>query len=129
MGKTVIISSHILSELEGICSHMAIVDRGKVKASGPVDDIRAAFHDARRVVVRMRPDDSARAEEVIRASQLPLDLVVERDRIVIDSAESEATLALLLAELVAAGVAVYEWRVESAGLEDLFLRLTEDGET
>ena len=40
MGKTVVISSHILTELEGICSHMAIVDRGKVVAQGLLDDIR-----------------------------------------------------------------------------------------
>jgi ABC-2 type transport system ATP-binding protein len=128
LGKTVIISSHILSELEGICSHMAIVDRGKVKAQGTVGEIRAALHDARRVVVRTSPADSDGAEQVIRASNMAADIVVERDRIVLSSPESEDTLAGLLAVLVGAGIRVIEWRVETAGLEDLFLRLTEDGD-
>lgn len=128
MGKTVIISSHILSELEGICSHMAIVDRGKVKAQGTVGDIREAFHDHRRVVLRTRADDADRAEDIVRASAMATDVVVERDRLVVTSPESEEQLSHLLADLVAAGVTVLEWRLESAGLEDLFLRLTEDGD-
>jgi ABC-2 type transport system ATP-binding protein len=128
MGKTVIISSHILSELEGICSHMAIVDRGKVKAQGTVDEMRAALHDARRIVVRIGSDEAEQAEEIIRRSSLATEIVLERDRLVLSSPESEEMLAGLLTELVGAGITVIEWRVESAGLEDLFLRITEDGD-
>ena len=56
MGKTVIISSHILSELEGICSHLAVIDDGKVKASGNLDEIRQALMANRRVTMRT-PDE------------------------------------------------------------------------
>ncbi|HHC08685.1 MAG TPA: ABC transporter ATP-binding protein [Actinobacteria bacterium] len=126
MGKTVLISSHILSELEGICSHLVIVDRGRVKAQGPVSEVLAAAAGTRLVVLRTTPEARDAAEEVVAGSELAEELVVERDRILITSRKEEIALARLVAELVDAGVPILEWRVESGGLEELFLALTEE---
>jgi ABC-2 type transport system ATP-binding protein len=126
MGKTVIISSHILSELEGICSHMAVIDGGKVKAQGNLDEVRGTLLASRRVTVRT-PDDQVDDLASLLGGQPQVgELQVERGmlRFVLNGDESDS--ALLLGMAVAGGRAVFEWRVEVAGLEELFLQITAD---
>ncbi len=128
MHKTVLISSHILSELQGICSHLAIVDNGKLVAQGSVSDIRVALQGSTAVVLRAPQDQLEIAEALLREQTDAHDIVVERDHIGLYLPGGEADLAAALATLVEAGVAVWEWRVESAGLEELFLQLTKGTE-
>jgi ABC-2 type transport system ATP-binding protein len=126
LGKTVIISSHILAELEGICSHMAVIDDGVVKAQGSMDEIRAAATGSRRVAARVPDDRVDEAIEVLAAAHDVTDVVVEKGVLGFLLAGDDAASAEQLAGLVAAGVPVYEWRVEAAGLEELFMHLTRD---
>ena len=129
MGKTVLISSHILSELEGICSHMAIVDRGSVRAQGTMEEIRAALVGNRRVTVRTPPDELLAAEDILREAEAGDELHVEHDHLWFTAAADDAELAGLLKTLVDRDVSVWDWRVDSAGLEELFMRLTEEDVT
>ncbi len=126
MGRTIVISSHILSELEGICSHLAVVDRGRVLAQGRVDDIRSQLFSQRRLVVRVHAEDIDRAEELLREQDDVADVEVERSQLLVTFAGDDETSAALLAAVIAGGVRVVEWRVGGAGLEELFLALTED---
>jgi ABC-2 type transport system ATP-binding protein len=128
MGKTVLISSHILSELEGVCSHMAIVDNGVVKAQGSIDEIRSALIGNRRVTVRAPAGQLVAAEDLLRAESDVEDVQVGRDNLRFSVADDAPRLAELLRILVSGGIAVWDWRVDSAGLEDLFLQLTEGGD-
>ena len=103
MGKTVVISSHILSEMEEMCTHVAILEAGRLLASGSPRDIGGRLEGGRRVVVRLAGGE-------------------ERRFTVVDEAEQEALLRQLVVE---EGLAVLEFREEGAGLEDLFLQVTE----
>ncbi|HKY48732.1 MAG TPA: ABC transporter ATP-binding protein [Acidimicrobiia bacterium] len=128
LGKTVVISSHILSELEGICSHLAVIDDGKVKAHGDLDQIRQALTSNRRVTIRM-PDD--RVDEVVNliVSMAEISEVeVEKGRVRFVMAGDDQESARLLTKVVGAGIEVAEWRVDAAGLEELFLQITADDE-
>jgi ABC-2 type transport system ATP-binding protein len=127
MGRTIVISSHILSELEGICSHLAIVDHGKVMAQGNIDEIRARLFGHRRVSARMPAADMETAEGLLSGAPEVQRVDFERDTMQVVFAGDERTSARLLAGLVAAGIAVSDWRMMSAGLEELFLQLTDDG--
>ena len=129
IGKTVVISSHILSELEGICSHLAVVDKGKVISQGSIDDIRAALVGSRRVTARLPDSEVDRADDLIRGHAEVADLSVEQGLVRFTIGGDGEVSAALLREVVEAGIAVAEWRVESAGLEELFLRITDDGVT
>ena len=53
LGKTILISSHILTELAEMCTHVAIIERGKLLVSGGVNDILQAMQPAREIYVRV----------------------------------------------------------------------------
>lgn len=130
MGKTILISSHILAELEGICTHMAVIDDGVVKAQGEMDTIRGALTGARRIRVRVADEDVDDALEMLHGRPEVAEASVERGRVDFVLAGGDEESARLLADLVGAGLSIYEWRAEAAGLEELFLELTrEDGDT
>ena len=126
MGRTIIISSHILSELEGLCSHLAVVDHGKIMAMGEVDEVRSTLFGRQRVTLRVVGGMIDTAESILRNHDTVAEIEVFRDSIgfSLDGGEDES--AGLVAELVGAGIGVGEWRIDGAGLEELFLELTED---
>lgn len=125
MGKTVIISSHILAELEGICSHLAVVDRGRVIAQGALDEIRAQMIGQRTIRVRLAANDSVNAEEILTTAAGVQDVVVESGLIRFSLNGGDDESAEVLRRLIESGITVYEWHQEAAGLEELFMRLTE----
>ncbi|HEV7861450.1 MAG TPA: ABC transporter ATP-binding protein [Acidimicrobiia bacterium] len=105
IGKTVIISSHILAELEEMCSHVAILDGGKVLAQGAPGDISATLAGHRTVLVRLAGGEVRRHE-------------------VADEAEQAALIRRLVVD---EGLPVIEVTGADGGLEDLFLRVTRSG--
>ena len=123
MGKTILISSHILAELEGICTHMGVIDDGVVKAQGEMAAIRGAMTGSRRIQVRVADADVDRTLDLVAAHPEVAEPAVERGRVEFVLAGDDDTSARLLADLVSE-VPVYEWRTEAAGLEELFLELT-----
>ncbi len=128
MGKTIVISSHILSELEGICSHMAVVDGGRVVAEGDIAHIRASFAGAVRVIARVPDDAIDLAHDHLAGLPEASEVGVERGMLRFALSGDETTSASVLAGVIGAGIPVIEWRVEAAGLEELFLRLTREDE-
>src|SRR5437762_7346548 len=65
LGKTIIISSHILSELQTLCNRVAIIEKGKLIYSGPVQGMRDQMSTGRVVWVRVN-SDQAHAVELLR---------------------------------------------------------------
>jgi ABC-2 type transport system ATP-binding protein len=129
MGRTIVISSHILSELEGLCSHLALVDHGRVIAAGEMEEVRSQLFGRRRVVVRGLGSAVAAAEQVLRSQDAVDELEVYRDTIEFALHGGEKESAALIAHMVGAGVSFSEWRLDRAGLEELFLQLTDDGDS
>jgi ABC-2 type transport system ATP-binding protein len=77
MGKAVMISSHILAELADLCTHVAIVDGGKVLASGPIDEVSRRLHGGRSVRIEVlgegeRLRDLLDAMPLVQAIQLDM---------------------------------------------------------
>ena len=127
MGKTVVVSSHVLTELEGICSDIVVMDEGRVVAQGPVDSVRASLASDRFIRMRLVDRDVDLALGLLEEDPRVSGLTVESGRIgfsLDDTGEGASTE--LLSRLVTAGVRVAEWRMEEIGLEELFLRITQD---
>lgn len=129
MGKTILISSHILAELEGICTHMGVIDDGHMKAQGEMGTIRGALTGSRRIRVRLADEDVDRAFDLVQGRAEVSETTVERGHLEFVLAGGDEESARVLAGLVTADLSVYEWRVEAAGLEELFLELTREEET
>ena len=125
-GRAILISSHILSELEEVCDRVAIVEAGRMLAQGTPDDIRAALRSGVVVVVRVLGGDTA-LQQAIEVAQTAgaTNVSVDAGRLSAEIVGGEEAAADLLASLVGAGIRVTEYREERGGLERLFLSVTE----
>ncbi|MFE9729947.1 ABC transporter ATP-binding protein [Streptomyces sp. NPDC005863] len=129
-GTTVFLSSHLLDEIEQVCTHVAVMTRGRLITQGPVADLAAGAR-GRLVVTTPDPGDAAR----VLKEQGVTDLVVTEDRVTGeppgrdagDAGGPDVDLADLNAALVGAGVRVRGFGLERASLEDAFVALTGEG--
>jgi ABC-2 type transport system ATP-binding protein len=119
-GTTVFLSSHLLDEIEQVCTHAAVMTQGRLITQGRVADLAAGAR-GRLVVTTPDPADAAR----ILKEQGVGDVVIAEDRVTADPPEGE--LAEVNAALVAAGVRVRGFGVERPSLEDAFVALTGEG--
>ncbi|MCB9914733.1 MAG: ABC transporter ATP-binding protein [Planctomycetes bacterium] len=124
LGKAVMISSHILSELSQICTSVAVIEAGEIRASGTVEQVvRMARTHHQQVFLRAL----APLEEVQKCLfESPGVEAVrpEKDGVVFDFAGEEDDLARLLRRLVERGLAPVEFAPKATNLEDVFLELT-----
>ena len=124
MGKTIMISSHILSELEEMCDRVGIIEQGKMIFSGTLEDVRERMGVNRKVRLRVAGDED---KAVKLLSALPAVESVERleDAISVTFGDSGAEEGLVARTLVQGGVAVAELVPEKLKLDEAFLQLTE----
>ena len=123
-GMTVLLSSHLLNEVEELCNRVAIVGRGRVIYEGELADLRRSAGG--RYLVRTT--DDARAFEVVRAQAGVSAVEATAEGIAFTAPDEDAPAALSVA-LVEAGLAVRALIPRTASLEELFFRLTEGGAT
>ncbi|MFJ9802355.1 ABC transporter ATP-binding protein [Streptomyces wuyuanensis] len=120
-GTTVFLSSHLLDEIEQVCTHAAVMSRGTLIAQGSVAEL-AAHTRGRLSVTGPDPADAARVLKELGVT----DLAVAGDRVTGDP-PAGAELADISASLVRAGVRVRAFGRERASLEDAFVALTGEG--
>jgi ABC-2 type transport system ATP-binding protein len=121
-GMTVLLSSHQLPEVQELCDRVAIVDSGRVVYEGSLSDLRRQGGAG----YRLRTTDDARALELAREQQGVEHALADHNGLGFQ-ADERAVAALSLA-LGRAGVGILTLAPELATLEDLFFRLTEDGD-
>ena len=124
MGKTILISSHILHELAQFCSHIGILEQGKVVASGPLKEIYRTLSLERSVHVQLT-DASALHLEMMRAIAGVASIEELPDRLVVRLREGELAPEDLLDAIRGTGARVRMFQPDSVDMETAFMRLTE----
>jgi ABC-2 type transport system ATP-binding protein len=119
-GRTVLLSSHLLNEVELTCDRVGVIAKGNLVAEGTVDELRARS-GGQTLLVRASPADQARR---LLESLLKPDQVQVQDGLFTLSVDPSQAAAINR-RLVADGLDVSELRVAEQSLEDVFLELTE----
>lgn len=125
MGKTVIISSHILPELADMCTTIGIMQRGKLIMHGTVDEIQMEALHARPLNIKVL-DHKEETIKILREDPKTKHVSEREDYIVADYMGDEMETARLLQRMMAQEILVESFYKEKGNLESLFLELTSE---
>ena len=126
-GSTVFLSSHLLDEIEQVCTHAAVMARGRLLTQGPVAELSAGTR-GRLAVGTPEPEEAVRVLAAYGVGGLEIsDQAGGGHRVTGELPADPPDLAELNAALVAAGVRVRAFGLERASLEDAFVALTGEG--
>ncbi len=123
-GKTIIISSHILTELSGFCSHIALMNEGKIVLQGAVDEIQQKVFDSRKIRVSVLENCDQAVRLIKEFPDTKIGTVQDND-ITVEISAGESELAALNSHLVSKGIKVFSFGEEKTDLEDLFMKISD----
>ncbi|MBI1298723.1 ATP-binding cassette domain-containing protein [bacterium] len=123
MGKTIIVSSHILAELAELCDSLGIIEHGKLVASGPLSQIMRQARHGRILQIKLLSDPDA-AQKLLSAHPGVGEIRHTDSVLDVDFVGEDADVAAALAALVNGGHQVVSFYEENSDLEEVFLRLT-----
>lgn len=123
MGKTIIISSHILSELAEMCTTIGIIDKGSMVSKGTVDEIIQKLNTSNPLKIHVINNAEA-AVRIIKENPLVENLSIDGADITVSFNGNEKEEAGLLADLVNNDVLVSSYVRETGNLEEVFMMVT-----
>ncbi len=124
MGKTILISSHILTELADCCTSIGIIERGRLLMHGPIDDVYRRIQRNRIVEIKVLERLDI-ALSIVRSMPETLDVQQSDHRLTVELAADDTVLANLLERLLAEGVRIRSFADKDPTLEDVFMMVTE----
>lgn len=121
-GRTVVLSSHLLDEVQRTCDAVAIVDRGKVIRQGPISELLAGTS----ATLRVDCSEPERAKTLLSDANVATAITTDGDGLAIDlpSGASRETMANIAQILMTGGISVYRLQPMAASLETWFLQVT-----
>jgi ABC-2 type transport system ATP-binding protein len=123
MGKTILISSHILTELADCCTSIGIIERGKLLMHGPIDEVYRRIRRNRVLVIKFL-EKMEEGLSIVRSLPETRRVEVEGNQATVELAADEQQAAALLERLVAAGVRMHSFAEKEPSLEDVFMLIT-----
>lgn len=124
MGKTIVISSHILSELSEMCSSIGIMDHGSLVASGRIEDVAERVFGSNQLIINL---DEGRETAVRIASEhagVKIDSVGEHE-LKLSHTMTKQEIAKMIGSMIENDVVVTGFHKEEGNLETLFMRVTD----
>jgi ABC-2 type transport system ATP-binding protein len=127
MGKTIFVSSHILSEIEGICTHIGIIEAGQLVASGTLAEMRELIRSHRILHIGL-VSGLAEAQTWLEGQPNVLEVLPVTENgetyLQVSFSGADEDLSGLLAAIVGQGFHVLKFDEQTGDLEDVFMRLT-----
>ena len=125
IGKTVLISSHILPELADMCDHMTILDHGKAIFTGSMSELENRMHSESELTIRFErmPNESLKTEmlDVLKEKNIR----EEQNMWHIAIAQDDERDADILSRWIRMGAAICDFHREKVTLEEVFMEVTE----
>ncbi len=118
-GVTVLVSSHILSEVEKTATHVGIINKGSMLFQGTIEELKSMNSKNRKIIINT--SDNVTAVNIIRKVLANADI---NGDIITAECDDKEKIASVNKELVSAGINVYEITSRRNNLEDLFIELT-----
>jgi len=123
-GKTILLSSHILTELAEMCDLVAVIEKGRILATGTMQEILEGVRRRRILSVRLAgPYDGV--ERFLLEQPGVLNVHEANGRLQFEFTGGDDDQVTLVSRLIGAGFPVLEFSAQGAGLEDLFIEITE----
>lgn len=123
-GSTILISSHILTELEGFCTSIGIMEKGQMVRSGRIDEVTAAANLARDIRLTWLGDNTDSVRAALSGNPQITALQLNGLGGTFQFTGSDDDLAALLAKLVSSGVRVKSFSEVKQTVEDLYMKLS-----
>lgn len=123
MGKTILISSHILTELADCCTSIGIIERGQLLMHGPIGEVYRRIRGNRLIEIKFI-DGMETGLSVIRSNPHTRDVQIEDHQIVVELATDDDGVSALLGQLSQSGARVRSFHDKEPTLEDVFMLVT-----
>jgi ABC-2 type transport system ATP-binding protein len=128
MGKTIFFSSHILSDVAEICTHLGIIEAGEMVAQGPIKEMRKQLMPHRVIVITLldRVDEAKAAINELEGIETVTDLEPEdaKKRIKVEFSGEDIGVSAMLQALASKGIPIVNFAEESSDLEAVFMKVT-----
>ena len=116
-GKTIFLSSHLLSEIEKLCTHLGIIKEGSLIFQGKMQELQAGT----RRFARIKTNDPVAAKEALPET-MQVGASLQEDYLLVDVPDDQH-FHKMIQELLKKGIEIYDMERQAPGLEDLFLDL------
>jgi ABC-2 type transport system ATP-binding protein len=123
MGKTILISSHILTELADCCTSIGIIERGQLLMHGPINDVYRRIRGNRLIEIKFI-DGMEAGLSVIRSNPHTRDVQIEDHQVVVELATDDDGVSALLGQLSQSGARLRSFYDREPTLEDVFMLVT-----
>lgn len=124
MGKTILISSHILTELSDLCNAVGVIERGRLLTSGKIQDIQRQMQPVQLVTFQFH-DRAEQALKTLQGHPHVLSARLEGSCVVVEFDQSPDRIYELVKLVVERDLPLIGLREENRNLEDLFMKITQ----
>ena len=127
-GKTILISSHILSDLSELCTDISIIEQGKIVLGGNVEEMLSRVYTSNPLMISIY-GEKEKAVHMLRDHPYVNTLAMKGDEIRVVFMGNKEDEVILLRQLIDAQIPVYGFNRESGSLETLFMQITNHEDT
>ena len=124
MGKTIVISSHILADISEMCNSIGIMNHGQLVAAGLMKDILSIGNDASRLIIEVK-SDIEQAVTIMREQPNVQIEAVKSNEIIVTGVDTDEMANSLVGQLMVRGVLVGGFHRDEHSLESIFMDITE----